>query len=469
MTGADGPALAATERRLRDAFTAAGQTVAPGSIRSLPRPLDRPDARDRLAGRRAPARPVRAPRLREQVLVPLAAATVVTLIATTMTLVLPRFLAGHRPAAPAGVPGVQRYDRALGGPAPRYFVGIRQPGRSAPATAGLTVYSAVTGRAVAGLRRPGPGRAFQAVATLGSDRTFVAAASWEAGAARCSTWFYRFSLGSGGRPENLARLSSWAVPGVVTDSSALAASANGQVVAYATQDCTTQVPAVRSIPAQPVRAAAAQAAAAQAVRSAAAQAAAAQTVGSAAAQAVRSVPAPAVRLGVIDVATGQVTGWTTPSKPRNLSLSANGTLLSFVASVGTGQAHTPSAAWVVRTSAPPGPLARRSRIALRAPAGVPAAALSADGSVLFAVTGPPNGLVAGKVAGYDVATGTPILPVHALAGRTVAPASLSVAVSGRFALVRLPQPGGVQELNLVSRQLRTVPVAAADGLAGAVW
>src|SRR5206468_1631527 len=155
MTGADGPALAATERRLRDAFTAAGQTVAPGSIRSLPRPLDRPDARDRLAGRRAPARPVRAPRLREQVLVPLA------------------------------------------------------------------------------------------VATLGSDRTFVAAASWEAGAARCSTWFYRFSLGSGGRPENLARLSSWAVPGVVTDSSALAASANGQVVAYATQDCTTQVPAVR--------------------------------------------------------------------------------------------------------------------------------------------------------------------------------------------------------------------------------
>ena len=448
MTGADGPALAATERRLRDAFTAAGQTVAPGSIRSLPRPLDRPDARDRLAGRRAPARPVRAPRLREQVLVPLAAATVVTLIATTMTLVLPRFLAGHRPAAPAGVPGVQRYDRALGGPAPRYFVGIRQPGRSAPATAGLTVYSAVTGRAVAGLRRPGPGRAFQAVATLGSDRTFVAAASWEAGAARCSTWFYRFSLGSGGRPENLARLSSWAVPGVVTDSSALAASANGQVVAYATQDCTTQVPAVRS---------------------AAAQAAAAQTVGSAAAQAVRSVPAPAVRLGVIDVATGQVTGWTTPSKPRNLSLSANGTLLSFVASVGTGQAHTPSAAWVVRTSAPPGPLARRSRIALRAPAGVPAAALSADGSVLFAVTGPPNGLVAGKVAGYDVATGTPILPVHALAGRTVAPASLSVAVSGRFALVRLPQPGGVQELNLVSRQLRTVPVAAADGLAGAVW
>ena len=100
---------------------------------------------------------------------------------------------------------------------------------------------------------------------------------------------------------------------------------------------------------------------------------------------------------------------------------------------------------------------------------MPAAALSADGSVLFAVTGPPNGLVAGKVAGYDVATGTPILPVHALAGRTVAPASLSVAVSGRFALVRLPQPGGVQELNLVSRQLRTVPVAAADGLAGAVW
>lgn len=55
MTGAGVPSLAATERRLRDSFTAAAQTVAPGSISGLPRPADRPgDAR---------GRPVHAPRL----------------------------------------------------------------------------------------------------------------------------------------------------------------------------------------------------------------------------------------------------------------------------------------------------------------------------------------------------------------------------------------------------------------------
>ena len=48
MTGAGVPSLAATERRLRDSFTVAAQTVAPGSIRGLPRLADRPgDARGR--------------------------------------------------------------------------------------------------------------------------------------------------------------------------------------------------------------------------------------------------------------------------------------------------------------------------------------------------------------------------------------------------------------------------------------
>ena len=53
MTGAGGPSLAATERRLRDAFTAAGETVAPGSIRAFPGPGS--TERTRWAGQRATA------------------------------------------------------------------------------------------------------------------------------------------------------------------------------------------------------------------------------------------------------------------------------------------------------------------------------------------------------------------------------------------------------------------------------
>jgi hypothetical protein len=340
-----------------------------------------------------------------------------------MTVVLPKFLAGHRPAGSGGITRVHRYDRALGGTGPRYFVGIRQPREGVPAVAGLEVYSAITGRAVARLTPPARGRRFQAVATFGSDRTFVAAASPGPGAKACSTWFYRFSLGSGGRPVGLAQLQAWTVPGVVTGNSALAASANGHVVAYATQDCAT--------------------------------------------------PVPAVRLGVIDVASGKGTAWTTRSTLRDLSLSANGALLSFVAGPGTGPAYDPraDAAWIVRTSAPPGPLARRYRKALQVPGGVPAAALSADGSLLFAITGhgPPNGLDAGTVAGYGAGTGTLVVRLRVLAAGNVSQAGLSVSVSGRFALVYLLRPGSVQELNLVTGQLRTVPVAAADSPLGAVW
>jgi hypothetical protein len=422
----------ATELRLRDAFTAAAETVDPGSIPGPPWPaayLAR--ARARRPSRRAPwARPGRpwagrpgGPWLRDQVLVPLAAAMAVTVIAVTMTAIVPRLLAGHQRARPGGSTAVRSYDRALGGSGPRYFVGIRRPRQGVLAAAGLEVYSAISGHTVARLRPPGRDRWFQAVATFGSDRTFVAAASPAPGAKVCTTWFYRFSLGSGGRPVNMAPLSAWTVPGVVAGDSALAASANGKMVAYATRDCATQVPALR--------------------------------------------------LGVIDVSSGKGTAWTTRSTPRDLSLSPNGALLSFLAAPATGPGHDPrpAAAWMVRTSAPPGPLARRNRKAVRLPGAVSATELSAAGSVLFAITGhgPPNEATASAIAGYDVRLGTLVTPVRELAAGRVSQPGLSVSVSGRFALVYLLRPGVVQELNLAGGQLRTVPVVAADSLLAAAW
>lgn len=443
MSGRRRERVAATELRLRDAFAAAAETVDPGSIPGPPWPaaflgLDparRPSARAGWpgSGRRArwsrlPPGGPRAPWLRDQVLAPLAAAMAVTVIAVTMTAIVPKFLPGHQPPSPGGSTAVRSYDRALGGAGPRYFVGIRRPRQGVLATASLEVYSAISGHTVARLKPPGQGRSFQAVATFGSDRTFVAAASTRPGAKACTTWFYRFSLGSGGRPVNLAQLSAWTVPGVVTGVSALAASADGKMVAYSTRACAT--------------------------------------------------PLPVLRLGVINVSSGRGTAWTTRSTPRSLSLSPNGALLSFLASPGTSPARDPhaDAAWVVPTSAPPGPLSRHYRKAVRLPGAVSAAALSAtqlssDESLLFAITGhgPPNEPVASTVAGYDARLGTLVVPVRALAAGSISHVGLSVSVSGRFALVYLLQPGSVQELNLAGGQLRTVPVAAADGLLAAAW
>jgi hypothetical protein len=332
---------------------------------------------------------------------------------------VPKLLTGGHSAAAGGVQE-QSYDRALGGPAPRYFVGVRLLGKGESLAALLSVYSAVSGQVVASLRPPGRGRWFRAVATLGSDRTFVAAAGPGTGADGCRTWFYRFSISPRGQPVNVAELPAGA-PGVVADSTALAASANGQMVAYATQDCTAS---------------------------------------------------PASRVGVIHLATGKVTAWTARSRPRSLSLSADGSLLSFVAKPGIGPAEVwaagAPAAWIVRTKARPGPLA--SRKALRAPGGVLAVALSPSGKVLFAITadGPPNRRHGGKVAGYDPFTGTLVLRARVLAGGA-GPPGISPAVSGRFALVYLLRPGRVQELNLATGQQRSIPVAAADTPVGAAW
>jgi len=352
----------------------------------------------------------------------LAAATAVALVAVTMTVIAPKLLAGWHQAAAAGGTQAERYARALGGPAPRYFVGVRLQGRGDSLAAFLSVYSAVSGQVVASFRPPGRGRWFRAVATLGSDRTFVAAAGPGTGAPGCHTWFYRFSISSRGQPVNVAELPAGA-PGVVADSTALAASADGQMVAYATQACTTTL---------------------------------------------------ASRVGVIHLATGKVTAWTARSKPRSLSLSANGSLLSFVASrgvkpTGAGAAGV-DAAWIVRTDARPGPVASRYQFAPLPPRKVLAAALGPSGRVLFAITadGPPNRRGGGAVVVYNAGTGSQMLRVRALAGWAGQP-GISTAVSGRFALVYLLRPGRIQELNTATGQQRSVPVAAADTPVGAAW
>jgi hypothetical protein len=414
--------LAATELRLRDAFTAAGQAVTPDSIRSLPAPQGRPAWPPRSARERAWGAPRRGPWLRDQVLVPLAAVTALALVAVAVTVIAPRFLAGGHRAATAGAAPAQQNDRALGGPAPRYFVGVRLLGKGEPLAALLSVYSAASGRIVASLRPPGRGRWFRAVATLGSGRTFVAAAGPGTGAYRCHTWFYRFSISSSGQPVNVAELAAGA-PGVVTDSTALAASADGQMIAYATQACAS----------------------------------------------------PASRVGVIHLATRKVTAWTVPrSKPRSLSLSADGSLLSIVSGSGGGPAEARArgagAAWILRTDDQPGPLARRYRKVPLPPGGVLAAALSPSGTVLYAITanGPPNWHSLGKLAGYDVTTGARVRPSRVLGGG-VGPRGLAVAASGRFALVYPLRSDRVQELNLATGQQRSVPVAAPDTPAGAAW
>jgi hypothetical protein len=437
--------LRETEQLLREAFAAAAQSVTPTAIR-VPRPADRlerswhrwlPWVRTR---RRSWDRRLRLPRLYEQVLIPLAAAAAITVIATAMTVVVPKAFsaaqgshggvaqmgpAGVRPAKhparPAAVAHASDLAAAYPGghvphaASPRFFVGIRQlSATSEILTTGLAVYSAATGRVVASVAQPGRGRYYQAVAALGSDQSFVVAATPARGPG-CHTWFYRFSLGPQGRPKGWAPLAVPEVTGEIRYNNALATSGDGNVLAYSASTC-------------------------------------AQNSSS--------------QVGVIHLDTRKVRTWSTlwPAVPRNLSLSADGTLLSFVGNPSSGtknDSQVEDTVWTLRTDAAPGPVASRYRKVLHAPGGVQSAILSPTGAITFAMTAsnPRRPTASENVNAYDTATGKPLGLVQAVRYLTDGP-GFTPDASGQYVLVYPRNTPLVQELNLTDRRLMTVSVPA---------
>jgi hypothetical protein len=260
------------------------------------------------------------------------------------------------------------------------------------------------------------------VAALGSDGSFVAAASPGRGRDRCHTWLYRFSLGPLGRPAAVEPLAVPEVDGEIAYNSSLAASADGRVVAYATKDCARGL------------------------------------VG---------------QVGVIRLATRTVTTWGTvsPASPRNLSLSADGAVLSLAGKPSSGGgAGIPSAgaAWTLRTRSAPGPLVNLYQRALATKGGVQAAVLSPSASLLFALTATTARRAAEELSAYDTVTGRMVRLVRQLAIAS-SPPGLSADVSGRYALVYMLHLGVVQELNLATGQLRTVHVTEAASPLAAAW
>jgi len=236
------------EDKLRDAFRADGESVRPETIRPLGARLgNHPDS----------DRPLRPRRLT----IPLLAAAGVAVIALGASVAVPKLLPAdvvkHRlgpasRAASTGIPAARfpLAARSLAGgypdgrlpadPMPRYFVGITYPGRK-PATEyafTVAVYSSATGKIVARLSPPEPGRYFQAVAAIGDDNTFVAAAT--PGFPRpgdCRTWLYEFRLTASGTPTGLTPLAVPEVTGWASQSS-LAGSGNGSLITYSTYGCT---------------------------------------------------------------------------------------------------------------------------------------------------------------------------------------------------------------------------------------
>jgi hypothetical protein len=346
------------EERLRDAFGSAAETVEPQTIRPCPGP---PPRRQRLltmilngcAGLRArgvrngqvfPAvdRPGR-PRLDgsrrpagsgRRVLVPVATAAAVAVIVAGASIAVSVLLTGGN----TGAPGSSARTTSGGAAAtavPRYFVTAAGDGSA------LTVHAIWTG-SVTGRLAPPRGTFFPAVAATSNDQAFVVAVEPSSGP--CDASLYRMRLDSQGRPGHLAPLGI-TVPGTFSGSGDLAVTPDGGLAAYATYHCG-------------------------------------QGTG---------------EVGVINLATRQARKWTTavPENPANLSLTADGRLLSFTDYLPGGTVPLPGAkpgeavrgpvTIVLATDAPTGAARVRGRVVLGT---VGAQAISADGTKLYACAAP---------------------------------------------------------------------------------
>jgi hypothetical protein len=395
------------EDRLRDAFRADAESIRPDTTRPAPRPAADPPGpqRSRPAGK--PARARRGRRLG----IPLAAAAAVSIIAAAaaaVSVIGPGSRAGHPPAGPAS------------GAVPAFFVAV-EPGTVAGLSnsAALQVRSSATGRVVAQVRPPARNRYFQAVASLGGDRTFIAAAAAGTPLSRpdssCGSWLYRFRLTAQGRPADVTLLRP-RLPGTIT---AIAGSADGNVVAYNLRLC-------------------------------------------------RSFSVLAGRVTVLSLRTGHGTSWpyAGPIGPFSLSLSAHGRLLGMVTRAGGGTPRPPlyadyDAVYVLPTRGPGGLLGQHDRrVAGPAPHWALTEALTPDGTTSIALLPVPSKTGAAPqlpLSEYSTATGrlvrvlTMLPPRPPAAGLTVTPDA-----SGRYLLL-FGLDGGFERISTRTGQLTVIP------------
>ena len=408
------------EDRLRDAFNADADTVGPESLRPLPGRDTQHDRGMRLL------RPTRE-QARGRVMIPLAAAAAVAVIVVGAAVIVPGLLPGRglHPAPAGRLAAAYPGGRTPAGAPPKYFVAsVYGPDGN---TTRLEVVSSATGRVTGRIAPPEAHRYFEAVAALGNDRTFVAAAV----GVRCDTWFYRFALTAQGKPVGLAPLAVAEVPGRLIDPASLAVSASGKLLAYASAKC-------------------------------------------AAVKYHRYYG----QVGVVNLPGSTTTTWQfrLPAAPGSLSLSASGSLLEMVSNPSNGS-HVSSivfnSAWVLRTDSAPGPLAQHYRKVVGPPTWPTGAVLSPTGKVTFALlpayhrTSPRWQLTLGA---YQTATDRLIRSWHIFPrlGELTGEPSIVADVSGDHLLVFswTQQP---EKLDLATGRAVKVPGMAARYPVDVAW
>ena len=326
-------------------------------------------------------------------LVPVVTAAAVALIIGGASVAASQLLTGNHHGGPNTRHG-QSTVGALHRGLPRYF--ITSDGDTSPLIVRDTSTGAITGRLA-----PPRGMFFPAVAAAADGRTFLVVAEPISGS--CHASLYRIRLDSRGRPGPLSRLGI-TVQGTFNGSN-LALTPDGRLAAYATYHCGR---------------------------------------GNG-------------EIGVINLRTHQVRKWTSeggPLGPADLSLTADGRVLSFVELLSARTGQKPIL-WVsglatveLATDAQPGAALTRSLVVLRS---VAAGAISSDGTKLYAcMESPTNPSAATGVAGapalftitlrvYDASAGRLLGVLHRWPHQRAGSCHLIRNASGSYLLMRLPE------------------------------
>jgi hypothetical protein len=288
------------------------------------------------------------------------------------------------------------------------------------------VVSAATGRGLAQLPRASAGHWWTQAAARQGSRQFLLVATRDDQGYICHLRFYTLTLSGTG---TVASLQSYSTPKAAQvfgfmpfGSGDLAVSADGSTVAFITRNCTTSQWTITVIRDGTVR-------------------------------------------------TWMLSGQTIPA---GLSLSANGSLLSYVDSISR---PTESSARVLPTDSAPGPADLRARTVFTdqrngGPRAV-SAALSPAGSTMYVLTAAiapmnsPTGIYTqtSTVAAYDTATGARLRTLHTWHYHGYLTGPPGFTASGDLALIWSVAGKTVDELNLSSgtaTAYRTVPISSQD-------
>ena len=413
------------EERLRDAYRAAADTIPAGALGGLRERVVRigPAASGGRRGRRA---------VTGRVVLPLAAAAAVVAAAVLVPAFESGLLAGHG-AAPqsdrgqrsAAASGVARHTarataagkpgRALAVPpgAPRFFFASD----GGPGTT-LYVYRTATARVVARIAPPHPGDTFDGIAATSDPLRFVVATGHNYS---CGAHLYTLRLSADGQPAGFTPLP---VPSLPEDVISLAATPDGQFLAYAGDGCADPSGGQGDI-------------------------------------------------GLVNMSTRAISRWTAPKQEDigSLSLSGKGTEIAFT--VGQTQLFNAEAG-VLATGSAGGTLAQSAQVIVSGtqlrPAGtVPdAAVLSPDGHAMY-VCG------AGVAIGNTLPPETPD-PLLTFSGGTLTHTThlgaagscgLSLDPSGRYLLAQTlgystTSTPALQLIDLASGKATALPLSAAS-------